>query len=269
MQIRKFIHNFLKMFGQKLNVAFDEGNKNGTPLVFLHGIAATSRTWEPLRYKLDYTKYRIIALDLLGFGDSPKPENCNYTAEDQAKYVKRTLAKLKVKKPFILIGHSMGSIITSQYNEIFPDDASRLILVSLPLYIDNVEGEKFQDIALTKAYRNAFKMLENNQDLTIQGSKTLRSLLKIPDGIEVNHRTWLSFRKSLINTIEKQNTYSQLANQTKPIDLIYGNLDEFLVKGSLEFLANKNKNITSTVVAGADHAVSDKLADAIVKTIEN
>jgi pimeloyl-ACP methyl ester carboxylesterase len=206
---------------------------------------------------------------LLGFGDSPKPQRCNYAAEDHAKYVRRTLAKLKVKKPFILIGHSMGSIIAAQYNQMFPSDARRLILVSLPLYIDNIKGQKLIDKTLTSAYQGAFELLRSNKDFTIQGSKTLRNLLQIPDGIDVDNQTWIPFRRSLLNTIENQNTYSQLVDQTKRVDLVYGNLDEFLVKGSLEFLASKNQSITSTVVGGADHAVGDKLADAVIKKIEH
>lgn len=45
---------------------------SGSPLVFIHGLGASARYWEPLTGALP-TGYRGIAPDLLGFGRSPAP----------------------------------------------------------------------------------------------------------------------------------------------------------------------------------------------------
>ncbi len=88
-----------------LPVKVDKGH--GTPIVLLHGLGNNHTSWTFVSKHLDEAKSRVIALDLLGFGDAPKPQNCKYTPQDHAVAVIRTLDSLDIKRA-VIAGHSMA-----------------------------------------------------------------------------------------------------------------------------------------------------------------
>lgn len=249
-----------------LHVAFDQGDKSLETLVFLHGIAATSRTWENMRYQIDYTKYRVIALDLLGFGKSPAPQGCNYTPEEHIHYINLTLDHLKVKQPFSLIGHSMGSLLSVDYTTRYPDRVKQMILVSPPIYLGDSLKQDSQTRMTTRFYKNVYDFFRSHSEFTIEGAKQVRSLLKLDDGIDVTDQNWRAFRLSLENTIEHQKTYQELVKIRIPITIIIGDLDEFAVKPAIKMVA-KLPNVQLKQVPISDHIVSKRMAGVIKQAI--
>lgn len=260
---------WLRQRNQTLHVAFDGGNPKKPVVVFLHGIAATSRTWEPLEHKLDYEKYRVIALDLLGFGDSPIPQDCDYDTTTHVAYVHRTLKKLHIKKPFTLVGHSMGALIAVHYTTLHPNAVSRLFLVSMPLYIrDNIDKLSAAAKAQTSFYTSAYAFFRKHPRFTIDNAQRLRNLLRLADGIDIRDENWDAFRLSLQNTIEKQHTYSEIIKLTLPIHCLTGTLDEFSVRGSIK-LISEQPNVTSELVPTTDHTVSGMMAARLATLLED
>lgn len=63
----------------------------GTPLVFLHALGASSRYWNGRLGALAAT-HRCVLPDLLGFGQSPKPDDCAYAISDHLDALTATLA---------------------------------------------------------------------------------------------------------------------------------------------------------------------------------
>jgi len=59
-----------------LHVAVDTGS--GPAVVMIHGIASSSVTFENV-VPLIEGSHRVIAIDLLGFGGSPAPDDAQYT----------------------------------------------------------------------------------------------------------------------------------------------------------------------------------------------
>ncbi|MCK5725230.1 MAG: alpha/beta fold hydrolase [Thiotrichaceae bacterium] len=78
----------------------------GQPLILLHGLAESSFTW---RYLIDdlAKDYRVIAVDLKGFGQSPKPKDGHYSVYDQALAVRQLMDDQQIENATI-IGHSLG-----------------------------------------------------------------------------------------------------------------------------------------------------------------
>lgn len=165
------IANFLNPYN-KLHVGFDSGGKNKPVIVLLHGIAATSKSWDFLLKELDTEKYRVIAIDLLGFGKSPKPKHQMYDVYDHIKNINYTLSKLSINKRFILVGHSMGSIIAVNYAINYPNKVKNLFLLSLPLYTKSDKSSQ-SIIARKKTdiYLNAYNLLVQKRT---QPSSTLK-----------------------------------------------------------------------------------------------
>lgn len=264
-KIRQF---FSSLHQPVLHVAFDKGSRrSGSTIVFLHGIAATSKTWKELQDRLDYSEHRVIALDLLGFGGSPRPDKCQYTPDEHCQAIHRTLKKCGVKKPFILVAHSMGSLLGVHYMTKWPKDVSRAVLVGMPVYLD-ASGLKGISRLQNSFYRQAYKFFRSHKNFTVDGAQTIRKLLKLDEGIDVTHDDWRSFSLSLRNTIEKQNTYNELREINVPLTLIYGTLDEFAVRSNIVEITKMHDTITTQLVRGSDHVVDAKIAKTIVNTLK-
>ena len=100
----------LDVGGQQLNV-LDEGS--GEPLLFLHAFPLNAAMWQ---YQIDALadRYRVVAIDLPGFGGSPAPDPkatakaC--TMERYADVVADVVRQLDLA-PVVLVGASMGGYI--------------------------------------------------------------------------------------------------------------------------------------------------------------
>lgn len=265
--------NSIRNYIQKLRpikplfVAHDIGDKSKPTLVLLHGIAASSKTWKYVINEIDKTDYRIVVLDLLGFGQSPKPSNINYNVGDHVKYIRKTLKKLDIEEPFALVGHSMGSIIAANYCVRYPHHVDHLFLLSPPIYFKDTSGHSRIGRKKTDLYMKAYQYLSDNKDFTLTHSARIRNILKLEDGIEVSEDTWDSFRLSLLNTIVDQNTFDDIKQITIPTYIFYGLFDEFLVQESVKKLA-KFGNVDIVKIPAADHALSQRFAREIARQIE-
>ena len=103
-------------------------------VVLLHGYLSSSQYFKHIRKRLE-EEYRVVALDLLGFGRSPKPR-IDYTYDDHIAAIHYTLDQLGIKRPYVLLGHSMGALIALRYATVHGDDISKLLLFNPPLFTD-------------------------------------------------------------------------------------------------------------------------------------
>ena len=253
-------------FGRYLHVAFDSGGRHKPTVVLIHGIAATSKTWDALIKELDTETYRVIALDILGFGESPKPTNCDYDVADHARYIHSTLWKLGVNRPYKIVGHSMGAIISAYYYSRYPNDVRGIFLLSPPIYLDNEDLTKNISRQRTDMYLNMYRYLSEKKDFTIKNSQFARKFLGIKDGIDVNEENWDSFRLSLTNTIIRQNTFDDIKNIKSQVHIIYGALDEFLIPEGIEKLSEFDQ-IKITKLMAVNHAVGVRFSKAVARQI--
>lgn len=80
---------------------------SGLPIVMLHGFTGSATNWQPIAERLS-RKYQVIAIDILGFGNSDKPHDIeSYRMENIAGDLSKLLRSLSAA-PMHLIGYSMG-----------------------------------------------------------------------------------------------------------------------------------------------------------------
>ncbi len=97
-----------------------------TPIVLIHGSAGAINWWDDLIPLLE-KGHRVIAIDMLGYGGSDKPDS-DYSVESQASLVAQVLAKLDVPQA-VLVGHSLGGKVVTSVAEQSPDLVAGLVLV--------------------------------------------------------------------------------------------------------------------------------------------
>ena len=106
----------------------------GAPVILIHGLAASLFDWNDLIPELAGAGYAAYALDLLGHGQSYKPEHLNeYTVENVFAHFSAWIDTLQLDEPLILVGHSLGGYLAIQYALRHPERVRALVLAD-PFY---------------------------------------------------------------------------------------------------------------------------------------
>lgn len=98
------------------------------PALYVHGLGGSSQNWSALMPLLDGL-VESEALDLPGFGDSPPPDDGNYSVTGHTRAVIRHLDAAG-RGPVHLFGNSLGGAITTRVAALRPDLVRTLTLVS-------------------------------------------------------------------------------------------------------------------------------------------
>ena len=99
------------------------------PLIFLHGFGASIGHW---RHNLPAfsQNHTVYALDLLGFGASQKT-SANYNSPFWAEQV-HDFWQTFIQKPTILIGNSIGSLVSMTAAATYPQMVQGIVMINLP-----------------------------------------------------------------------------------------------------------------------------------------
>lgn len=266
MIIKKILYFFTP---KKINLAIKKGQ--GNPVVLLHGLGSDSKSsWANLSDLLNKQKAaQVYAFDLLGFGESSKPELADYSLKEQAKLIEKAIKKQRIRGPIILVGHSMGSLVSIEIASRGKIPIKRLILCSPPIFqADEILNKKNNKYSLVNRYQNNayFKVIEtitNNPKIPL---KTARFVTKAIPQFELTEENWKPFKKSLINSIFFQDSFQKLKSTKINTVIIYGYFDVLIVPGNLKILASSNKNIRLISFRGG-HSLSQAYAKLVMKEI--
>lgn len=97
-----------KIQNQTVNIAYDDSKTGDTTLLFIHGWNIDKSYWADQSAYFS-KKYRVVAIDLPGFGESGKNRK-DWSVEEYGMDVTRVLDQLNLKN-VIVIGHSMSGAI--------------------------------------------------------------------------------------------------------------------------------------------------------------
>ena len=97
-----------------------------TAIVFLHGVMMSGAVFKRQVSALS-ADYRVVTIDVRGFGQSDKPET-GYSGENFVGDLKHIIEQMNLKRP-VIAGWSMGGAIALAFAASFPGVASRLVLI--------------------------------------------------------------------------------------------------------------------------------------------
>ena len=269
------IYNFLswiwhKVFHVPIRMAVAGDNHVKNPqltVVMLHGIAATSYTWRKLfkDVKRDpgLENVRFIALDLLGFGKSPKADWLDYDYDDYDHVLDETFKRLKIQTPVILMGHSMGGLIAANYiSQDHPDvDIQSAILVSPPLLMAS-EMARLPD----KFYKETYGSLQQLAK-TVPAIDVIAKLIERFSNFEKHYLKTPAFEKSMENIILNRNNYQIFRKIKTPTLILHGHFDPLVMGANLRKVAGVNKSLTYQSVIG-DHDITATKRVRIIRQIK-
>lgn len=172
---------------------------------------------------------RIVALDLLGFGESPKPEKSSYDTSVHARAVIRAIERMKFGRPIVLVGHSMGCLVAVHVAKLRPDLVKQMILYEMPLY-EGLPAKRRYNLRRDLHYA-MYRRILSHPTYSPGNVQTLQKIVARVMGFEVTRETWASFVLSLKNTIMTQTTLIDLKQLKTPTEIIYGSLDIVVIRG--------------------------------------
>lgn len=147
----------------------------GEPLLLLHMNPRSSDEYRELMPILAQ-KRRVIAMDLMGFGDSDKPPRL-YSVADYAKTAIALLDELGIEKTSILGNHT-GAFVSGEIAAAYPDRVDKLIVCNVAGFGEHGKAD------LMKRFEEGFKIKEDGSHLMERWLARARYV----GSAELNHR---------------------------------------------------------------------------------
>jgi pimeloyl-ACP methyl ester carboxylesterase len=147
---------YVSVLGVNMHYQDTGPSKNVIPILFLHGFGSSLQTWDTWAQALS-DDYRVISVDLPGFGLTGADPSGIYTDQRSVEVLEAFLKALQIPK-VVLVGNSMGGKIAWQFTARYPNQVSKLVLISPDGYASpGMEYGKKPDVpAIADLYRYFF-----------------------------------------------------------------------------------------------------------------
>lgn len=121
--------------GSALRIAYTESGAGDDAVFLLHGVTANQRVWEPIQAALA-ERYRVIAVDQRGHGNSAKPA-LGYGSEEYSDDVRGLIEALGGSGRNVVVGHSLGCRNAIVAAARFPDLVSGIVGIDFTPFIED------------------------------------------------------------------------------------------------------------------------------------
>ena len=225
-------------------------------LVFIAGLGGTTRYWDARIGPL-CRNHRIVLVDLLGFGESPKP----WAKYDVERHVDALDSALADFGPITIVGHSLGALLAIAYAARHPERIDSTVLISLP-YFDSQEAA-FQymrggPVKSGFVYSNLFlTMLACIITRRVLGKALPCFIRDMPREVveDLVKHTWRSSTSSLWEVVYRHNAEVDLRAVVPAIKMlcIHDSEDVIAPVQSVQDLAAHFPNLDLHILDGVDH----------------
>ena len=213
----------------RLNV-ITGGTAGAQPIVFVHGLGSTAATWTRCMELLG-PRFEVLAVDLLGHGNSPVPDDPDaYTRDLALADLDDVLATLD--SPAALVGHSLGGYLALAHAVTRPQAARAIIVINTgPGFRDPEKRQAWNDRSIRNA--NKFGVPPQVTNLNLQNDSVVME---------------------------------RLTEIAVPVLVLAGELDRPEYVASGEYLERKVSSARLQVIAGGEHSMHEVTHAAAVAT---
>ncbi len=212
-------------------------------IVFIHGFGGQASQWKYQLRKFGNAN-RVIALDLRGHGQSDKPTG-DYTMAEIQSDLETALDVLGVKNQIVLVGHSFGGAIVTEYASHHPERIARLILVAS-------SGE----YKIRPLFRFALSLPVS----------VIRLLTPLTGGkLSASPHVLKSMHE---NTLSKWNGWSMFRSLAVPTTIIRGHRDDVFERTHFEEVTRAIPGSNDEDIGSSGHMVMLERREAVNRAIE-
>ncbi|KAK9274925.1 hypothetical protein L1049_022180 [Liquidambar formosana] len=160
-------------------------------VLFIHGFISSSAFWTETLFpnfsNSAKSTYRLFAIDLLGFGRSPKPTDSLYTLKEHVDMIEGSVLEPYKVKSFHIVAHSLGCILALALAVRHPGSVKSLTLLAPP-YFPVPKGEQATQYALRRvAPRRVWPLIGFGASIACWYEHISRTVCLL---ICKNHRLW-------------------------------------------------------------------------------
>lgn len=155
-----------KLRGRQGELHVVDYGRDGPATFFIHSSAGNVTHWASQMEALS-SRYRVVAVDLRGHGESDSPMNGDYSVKALSADVGQVIDELELA-PCVLVGHSMGGIVALDYAAHHPEAVKGLFLLDPGNDSRHLSGEQKQ--ALVRAMRENYQETSEGYWQTLIGT---------------------------------------------------------------------------------------------------
>ncbi|XP_024396688.1 probable lysophospholipase BODYGUARD 4 isoform X2 [Physcomitrium patens] len=266
-----------------------EGEEDSTnDVIFIHGFLSSSSFWTetvfPLFSENLKSTHRLFAVDVLGFGKSPKPTNCHYSNADHLEMIRKSVIDRYKLKKYHLVAHSMGCTLALSLAGQDPSAVRSITLVSPPYYPATSDSQPSVHLLKSVAPRKIWPLFalgpsvmswyehlgrvvclvvcKNHAFWELASAFAFNKILRwrvpqflIHDFMQHTHNSaWHIFHNTLCSGAYTTKWSMDVLQKTrKPIRIIHGDNDNICpLQCSLD-MKNSYSNVYLSVIQGANH----------------
>lgn len=262
---------------KKHDVAYWEEGE-GTPLILIHGFPTASWDWHKIWDQLT-AKFRVIAIDMIGFGYSAKPQDYTYSLTDQARLHEAFIEQSSIKAAHLFVhdyGNSVAQELLATFSErgadgfqilscmflnggLFPElHHARLIqkLLNSPI------GFILNRFLSKKSLRKSFHEIYGHKKPTEQDIDQFYALMAHGDGLKNVYKLMRYIEDRKDNAVRWK---SALTEATIPLGMINGPLDPVSGRHLVEYFQELLPASKVTILNGVGHYPHDEAPQEVLK----
>lgn len=262
----------------------------GRSLVLVHGLGGSIQNWLAVGPQLAES-YRVRAVDLRGFGRSPLPEGGSAKVQDNQKVLDRFLTEVVEDEASILVGNSMGGMISILQTAARPDSVAALVLVDPAVpYPDGVEPDPMVAVTFATYMMDNAEELVNAYTSQMTPEQMVMTTMqlccvdvgRIPEEVLAAHielatersqesgtnKAHIEAARSLLELhAEPESYYAAIDGVEVPTLFVQGAEDRLVPLDAAEEIAKRRPDWTFEVLEGIGHVPQLEAPDRFVEIV--
>jgi pimeloyl-ACP methyl ester carboxylesterase len=247
-------------FGTPVFLA-DAGPTSAPVLLLVHGLGNNGlRDWLPVIPALE-KHYRVIMVDLPGFGASPSPKT-KLSPTAYADLLHR-IKPLFSDVPIYVAGHSMGAAVVLRYTQRYPEDIRHAALIDAAGILQRTAFIKHSATDRLPTNPDTMPNALLNYAVGFQdfSNNLIEKMLRLPDPTSLLSKSEFAWGTTLqkfpnVNaalSLTEEDFSSAIFEQKKSISILWGSEDKIAPLRTGEMLAASLPNGHLTIIDGAAH----------------
>lgn len=259
-----------------------QGSPDKPTIIAVHGWLDNAASFLPLSREM--SDFNWIMVDLIGHGESShRPAGCHYHFIDWVEDLVDIIDTLNLNEPPVLLGHSMGGMVSTIVAGLYPEKITKLILIDSAGILTQGEGDiakemrsafdsrrilKSKKKRVHKDLESAIIARQNAGELSFESAKllTLRNITVVEGGFE--WRTDVRLRAKSPLRINDDSAKQIVANIQSPCLILLGEQGYQMVKDNYKKFSPYYHNHIFSEVPGHHHCHMDEplpIAEQLVK----
>ncbi|CAH2092306.1 unnamed protein product [Euphydryas editha] len=275
------VHKYIKANNIKLHYV-ESGDPSKPLMLFLHGYPEFWYSWrhQIVHFKKDY---RVVAVDMRGYGDSEKPEDIfAYKMEYLVEDIKDLIRALGHDK-CILVAHDWGGIVACKLRELHPEIVHALIMLASAsldvlfrqIYTTSEQEKRSGYVFLFRAPKIPELLLQMNDLQFLEKIMLVKGKDTINDQDIECYKYWLRKQSGLtppINYYRANILYTweeKFFEEKVPFLFAFAENDKYLNKSILDVMKTRYATIETIVVDDCRHFLQQEEPEKVNKLMRD